>query len=158
MSTIVTKRPVEPGDFYQLPDDKTFDFIDGDLLVRDMSVESSWIAGKILRLVGNYAEDGGLGWVFAADLGCRCFPDLPHQIRKPHLTFVRSDRFSADQIGEGSLRVMPDLVVEVVSPNDTYGEVEEKVEMFHKVGVPLIWVVSPSTRTVRVVRPDKSIS
>ncbi len=45
-------------------------------------------------------------------------------------------------------------MVEVVSPNDLYSEVEEKVLEYLKAGVSLVWVVDPEVRVVRVHRAD----
>jgi Uma2 family endonuclease len=42
----------------------------------------------------------------------------------------------------------PNLAVEVISPGDTVGEVEEKVQMWLEAGTQLIWVVSPKLLTV----------
>ena len=47
-------------------------------------------------------------------------------------------------------------MAEIVSPNDLYYEVEEKVREYRAAGVGLIWVVNPPTRTVLVRRPDGS--
>jgi Uma2 family endonuclease len=46
--------------------------------------------------------------------------------------------------------------VEVVSPGDTAGEVEEKVQMWLAHGASLVWVIYPATRTVTVYRRDGS--
>jgi Uma2 family endonuclease len=119
---------------------------------RKVTVLSSWVGGKIVRLIGSHLDGDQLGWIFPADNGCQCFPDLPNTVRRPDVSFVRANRLSWDQITDGWLRIVPDLVVEVISPNDLAEEVEEKVEMFHKAGVPLLWVVSPTARTVRVLR------
>jgi Uma2 family endonuclease len=48
--------------------------------------------------------------------------------------------------------VVPDLLAEIVSPNDTAREVREKAEMWLGFGVRLVWVVNPDTRTVDVHR------
>lgn len=47
----------------------------------------------------------------------------------------------------------PDLAVEVVSPNDTWEEVDAKVVEWLDAGTRLVWVVAPGTRTVRIHRP-----
>ena len=46
----------------------------------------------------------------------------------------------------------------MISANDLASEVEEKVEAFLGAGVPLIWVINPPTRTVRILRGDGSIA
>jgi Uma2 family endonuclease len=57
---------------------------------------------------------------------------------------------------KGWIRIPPDLAVEVVSPNDTAGELEEKLDDYRKAGVPLVWVIYPEQRKARVFRPDGS--
>lgn len=49
---------------------------------------------------------------------------------------------------------VPTLVVEILSPNDVKQEIDEKVDAYLKVGVPLIWIVDPHDRTILVHRPD----
>ena len=50
--------------------------------------------------------------------------------------------------------LVPDLCVEVISPNDIYGEVDEKVNRYLADGVRLVWVINPRTRSVQVHRAD----
>lgn len=156
INAVAEKTLLTAEDLLALPNMKGFELIDGELVERNASVLSSWIGLKIARFIGDHVGDGQLGWAFGSDNGFQCFPDRPMTVRRPDVSFVRAGRLSWDQIGDGWLRVVPDLVVEVISPNDLAEEVEEKVEMFHKVGVPLIWVVSPTARTVRVLRSDGS--
>jgi Uma2 family endonuclease len=42
----------------------------------------------------------------------------------------------------------PDLAVEVISPSDTYTEVEEKVAEYLQAGAKAVWVVNPRRRTI----------
>ena len=48
---------------------------------------------------------------------------------------------------------VPVLIVEILSPNDTVEEVKEKVDDYRAAGVPLVWVIDPYDRTVKVYRP-----
>ena len=59
---------------------------------------------------------------------------------------------------EGYAEVIPDLVVEVVSPNDSLSEVNDKALMWLSYGVRLVWVVNPSTRSVDVYREGRAAS
>jgi Uma2 family endonuclease len=156
--SIAEKPLVTPDDLLRMPNQKDFELIDGELVERKVSVLSSWIGLQIARLIGNYIVDRQLGWVFGPDNGFYCIPGLPNTLRKPDASFVRMDRLPAEQIGEGWLKLVPDLIVEVISPNDLAEEVEEKIEMFLKAGVPLIWVVSPAGRNVKILRNDGSIA
>jgi len=48
--------------------------------------------------------------------------------------------------------VVPDLVVEVLSPSERRQAVEEKIEDYRRVGVREFWLVSPEAETVEVLR------
>jgi len=55
----------------------------------------------------------------------------------------------------GPIRVAPRLAVEVLSPNDRYGEVQDKVLLYLKAGVHVVWVIDPLVRNVTVYRPGR---
>lgn len=52
----------------------------------------------------------------------------------------------------------PDLAVEVVSPSDTYAEVEAKVEDWLRAGCRLVVVVNPRNQTLKTYRALTDIS
>ena len=56
---------------------------------------------------------------------------------------------------QGWGKIPPDLAVEVVSPNDSADALEEKLDDYQKVGVPLVWVIYPEPRTVKVFRQGR---
>ena len=119
---------------------------------------ASWIGGELLISLGRHCKEHGLGWVFPADNGYQCFPHKPGLVRRADVSFIRRDRVHGGQLPKGWVRIPPDLAVEVVSPNDSYEEVEEKLEDYEKAGVPLIWVISPRSRKGMVYRADGSAS
>lgn len=82
-------------------------------------------------------------------------PDL---VRKPDVSFIRLGRLAGETIPKGWITITPDLAVEVVSPNDTVDKLDEKIQEYQKVGVPLIWVIYPNSRTVRIHRIDATES
>jgi len=52
------------------------------------------------------------------------------------------------------LALVPDLVIEVVSPNDKVSELDEKIDAYLLDGVRLIWVIDPQRRKATVYAPD----
>jgi Uma2 family endonuclease len=156
MNDVTEKTLLTPEDLLALPDQKSFELVNGRLVERDGSVLSSWIGGNVAGLIGNRGDRDRHGWIFGADNGCQCFPDMPNTVRRPNVSYVRAGRLSWDQINDGWLRVVPDLVVEVISPKNLSYVVLEKIAMFHRAGVPLIWIVWPVLHAVRIVRRDDS--
>ena len=85
--------------------------------------------------------------------------NLPGSVRarfvsptSPH--FIRKERLPQGGPAKGHSKTVPDLVVEVVSPNDRYYKVNAKIEEFLAVGVPIVLVVDPEMKVVRLHRPD----
>ena len=99
----------------------------------------------------------GLGHVFTAETGFILRRD-PDTVRAPDVSFVSRDRLSADEIPDGFIELVPDLVVEVVSPHDRRSEIREKVEEWLRAGVRLVWVIYPVTRSADVYRSLDDVS
>jgi Uma2 family endonuclease len=78
--------------------------------------------------------------------------EAPGTVRGPDLAVVRRDRV-VDLHRAGFLRGAPDLAVEIVSPSNKAGEIQEKVSEYLAAGARLVWVVYPQTRTVAVHEP-----
>jgi Uma2 family endonuclease len=72
------------------------------------------------------------------------------------VAFIRKERLP-DPRPRTFAEFAPDLVVEVVSPNDAYSTVREKVEEWLRAGVSVVWVVDPFRRTVEVFRIDAPV-
>ena len=50
---------------------------------------------------------------------------------------------------------VPVLAVEILSPNNTVEEIDEKIDQYLEAGVPLVWIVDTRDRTVTIYRPDQ---
>lgn len=158
MSTITdpTQTLLTPEDVLALPDAVGYELDDGRLVDRNTSVESTYIALKLGRLIGNHADDRGLGLTFGSDLGLRIFPGRPAKFRRADLSYYQLHRFTPEMMTLGLMELAPDLVVEVVSPGDLYYEVDRKVAEYLQAGVLLVWVINPSIQTVHLYRFDGS--
>ena len=108
-------------------------------------------------LMGGHVRLHQLGRVFAAETGFIIQHD-PDTVRAPDAAFICQDRLSADEIPDSYIDLIPDLVVEVVSPNDRRREVQEKVEEWLNAGVRLVWVLYPATRAAIVYRSLKDVT
>jgi Uma2 family endonuclease len=158
MATAIPKQKVTPDQLLAMPDGVSFELVDGELVERHVSVLSSWVEGEVYGILRSYCRSTNETVIWPGTLGCRCFPNSPDKIRKPDVVAVRRERFSADHFPDGFLTIRPDLVVEVISTNDSAYEVDEKIEEYLSVAIPLIWIVNPDTRTVEINRPDGSVT
>jgi len=158
ISSPVAPPPAQftPDELLAMPDAVNYELVDGRLVERHMGLESSEVAVRVLLLLGPHVVGKGVGRLFGADAGYRCFPDDPAKVRTPDLSFIRTGRLPGERAPAGHCPIAPDLAVEVVSPNDLMYEVDDKVLEYLGAGVALVWVVNPRTRTVRVHRPRES--
>ena len=145
---------IEPEDLLRMPEGDRYELIDGIPREKPMGAESDEIASTLNTLLKNFVRQHRSGHVYGSQTGYRCFPGQPKRVRKPDTSFVAAGRLPNDKTPKGDIDIAPDLVVEVVSPNDSYEEMAIRVGDFKSAKVPLIWVVSPETRTVLVRRLD----
>ena len=99
----------------------------------------------------NFIKPRKLGSLTASDSGVWLERD-PDTVREPDIAYFSAERMPPGVRVTGYAEVAPDLVVEVVSPNNTLVEVNDKALMWLSYGARLVWVVHPDTRTVDVYR------
>jgi len=127
-----------------------FELVDGKLIEKQTGYLSNLTAGMV---VGELRAHGA-GAVLP-EQSFRCFPNDPDRIRRPDVACIIASR-AAGISAEGHVTVVPDIAVEVVSPNDLVVELEEKLADYRAAGVKLVWVIDPQSRTVRIQRADHS--
>ncbi|MEW6756014.1 MAG: Uma2 family endonuclease [Candidatus Latescibacterota bacterium] len=101
--------------------------------------------------LAHHVELHDLGTVLAAETGFRLSSD-PDTVRAPDVAFVGQPRLLAAGRVEGFWPGAPDLAVEVLSPGDSFAEVEEKVRDWLAAGTRLVVVANPAQRTLTVYR------
>ena len=156
-----TVRRYTAAELLELSDGAQFELVNGELRERSMSGESSAVASRLVWLLSVIVNEQNLGIVFGSDCSYQCFEDVTHdadRVRKPDVSFIRSGRLTQEQFQKGHIPVVPDLAVEVVSPNENANELEEKLEEYLSAGVKLVWVIHPRTQSVSVHRPEGSDS
>lgn len=102
------------------------------------------VQSRIDRLLGNFVDARRLGWV-VTESGTILERD-PDVVRGPDVAFYSVTR--QPTLPEEYFEIAPDLVVEVLSPDDRRGAVRAKVREYVAAGVRLVWVVDPETQTV----------
>ena len=152
-----TQHRITPDEFLVHPDRDLFELVNGRFVEQKMSMESVWIQGKLFRRIDLFAEERGLGDAYTDGLTYRCFSRLeedPNRTRRPDCSFIRAGRTTSDQFISGYCEVVPDLVVEVVSPTDSYYDIQRRVHDFLAVGCPLVWVINPNSRMAAIYRKE----
>lgn len=150
---ITTQQQMTADDLLKMPDDGfRYELVKGELRkMAPAGYRHGRVAIKLSTRLDQYVMHHGLGVVCAAETGFKLATN-PDVVRAPDLAFIRQERVA--QVGdvEGYWPGAPDLAVEVVSPGDTYTDVQEKVFDWLEAGTRMVLVVMPRRRTVAVYR------
>jgi Uma2 family endonuclease len=141
-----------------LPDDgMRHELVEGELTTTTPAGhEHGEIVFRLTGLLWQFLRDNPIGVAFGAETGFWIGSD-PDTVRAPDVAFVSKDRAAEVTARRGFGRGSPDLVAEVVSPDDTYAEVDLKVDQWLGAGSRLVWVVNPRARKVLVRTPDSTV-
>jgi len=154
----VNERLMTADELMRLPDDgQRHELVRGEL--RTMP-PGGWEHGcegaEITASLVPHVRRRGLGRVAAGDTGF-WLTRSPDTVRAPDVAFVRRERLPSGEARRSYFSGAPDLAVEVISPNDLYTEVDEKVAEWLEHGCQMVLVVNPRRRTVAVHRPGQPV-
>jgi Uma2 family endonuclease len=78
----------------------------------------------------------------------------PDCLLVPDALFITNQSLPLQHSREGYLETIPEIVVEVRSPNDSWPEIERKVQQYLSAGVHVVWVLDPQSQSVRAYQPS----
>jgi Uma2 family endonuclease len=132
------------------------ELVDRTLVEKPLGFQESYLAGEIIRLLGNFVVEHDLGIVTAPDGTLRLMPGL---VRLPDVAFISWNQLPSRKYpNEPTASLIPELAVEVLSVSNTRREMERKLKEYFLAGAQLVWLVDPDTRSVDVhTAPDRFV-
>jgi Uma2 family endonuclease len=100
----------------------------------------------------NFVESHDKGEVLAGEIGIYIRRN-PDTVRMADIVFISHSRMARCK-AEGYLDVAPEIVVEVLSPNDRPGD---KIQDYFSAGVDRVWVLDSRQRCIFVYRTPSDI-
>jgi Uma2 family endonuclease len=114
-----------------------------------------FVAARIHRLLDRFVERKRLGLVVSAETGYRTRRN-PDSVRAPFVAYLSKETLArAEESSETFVPCGPDLAVEVLSPDDRWADMEEKVREYLDAGSKVVWIVNPRTETVHAYEAKK---
>jgi Uma2 family endonuclease len=113
-----------------------------------MGYDESLLTVELLMTLAAFVKRDRLGEVTAPDGTLRLMPGL---VRIPDIAFIA--RKNLPRKGEPRSPIpdlVPDLAIEVLSKGNTKAEMNRKLREYFEVGVRLVWLIDPKTRTAVV--------
>jgi len=109
-----------------------------------------WLVTKILT---EYILRRGTGYMCINDTGI-IVQRNPDTVRGADaILFLQAK--TQGQIKPGYIEDIPNLIVEVLSPEDRPGKTNRRIEQYLRRGIPLVWVIDPEERIVTVYKPNE---
>jgi Uma2 family endonuclease len=135
-------------------EDRLYELVDGVLVQKTAGFKDSVIAGNIATFLNIFVRPRALGMVAGAGGTIQLELNL---VRIPDASFISWERLPGGEIPKEPVPLLvPDLAVEVISPDNTRKEMDEKLQEYFERGVRLVWFVRPKSRVVDVyTAPDQ---
>ncbi len=155
---VALAKTYTPEDLLTMEDGWSYELVDGRLVPLPAWALTNYISGCVSGELFIYNRQHDAGWVLSNGASFQCFGHKPENVRKVNAAFISRDRLSMEQVRtQGHLRVVPDLVLEVISPNDVAYSVHHKIEEWLRVGVKVVWELNPGTKQVYIHCADGTI-
>ena len=155
MSSIEAKR-ITFEKYLKLPEIKQrYDIVDGVMQMAPSPTPThQWIMQRIFLKLNSFVEHRALGVVLVAPVDLMV-QRAPLRTRQPDILYLSAERSGvsgpAELRGLQFLETSPDLVVEVLSPSNSRGDIEERLADYKRIGVLECWLVSPEAETLEVL-------
>lgn len=135
---------------------KSTELVRGRLIVREPpGTYHGLVSARLTHALGSFVFPRHLGFVFGQDTGFK-IESNPDTVRAPDAAFATKERASSIQ-QRGYAVFAPELVAEVVSPDDRPGELLAKVAQWIDAGARLVWVIDPMRGVAHVYSADGSL-
>ncbi len=136
---------------------KVTELVRGRLIVREPpGTHHGALAANLTYYLADFVRRHGSGAIFAQDTGFKIGSD-PDTVRAPDVAFVARERVGVIR-ERGYAELAPDLLAEILSPDDRPAEVLAKVADWLAAGTKIVWVIDPDRRETRVYRRDGTLT
>lgn len=115
------------------------EFVDGEIRERNVGkYEHARVQALLARWFGNHEQEWGAQVVTEQRVRVS-----PTRVRIPDVALLPLGA-QPDVIVDPPL-----LVIEILSPDDTYSDTQERAQDYRSMGVETVWIIDPKTRTGR---------
>ncbi len=157
---VTATRTMTMRDLLAMPDDgKRRWLIDGELREEDMTKRNRFHSAAMAHLTGELyiwwrQQNQSRGEIVCGEAAVQLTDDdstgfgVDAAFVSPEVMLKQSEEFTI-------VFGVPTLIVEVLSPSTRIDDLEEKIDTYLDVGVPLVWVIDPHDKTVTIYRPGE---
>lgn len=146
-----TQSLVSGEELATLPDIGSAELVKG-VIVHKMPTGRlhGFLEALIASLLFNFVYPRQIGQVLSGEVGIYTERN-PDSVRAADVAFISNERLEKVQ-SHSFLDIAPELVVEIMSPDDRWSEIHEKLTEYFATDVLLVWIVDPKLEQIHVYR------
>jgi Uma2 family endonuclease len=152
MTQLKTKLTLE--EFLALPEsDLAYEFINGECVPKYKNEQMSpkffhgSTTGALFILLSIWSQEKGR---VVVEWGIKLTRNQENWIPVPDLTYVSYNSLPVEWLKDEACPVIPELVIEIISPGQTFGDMIEKATHYLQAGIFLVWIVDTISQTITV--------
>lgn len=134
--------------------ERKFELIDGEIVEVSPTELHATLAAKVAGEIYAYLKQHPGGRVGVEPR--HKMPDDDHNALLPDVAFTSAERL-LPMTKRGAVPQMPDLAVEVKSPDDSLIELRQKAAYYVANGARMVWLLIPEKSLVEVYRPNVDV-
>jgi Uma2 family endonuclease len=132
--------------------DRHIELIEGEIVEKMPNEEHGYLVMELGYFLRDYLKRAGFGRV-VTEVRLRIDLDGHSESRLPDLAIFRDGTRPIQTMGH--LTTLPDIVVEVQSPDDSRGMLIDKADLYLAAGIDEVWLVLPHRRMIEVVTRER---
>ena len=152
---LANPRALTDEQFMSLPEDgNRYEYVDGELvIVANSGLEHGYLAVTLSCFLTIFVRNHKLGVTCDSST---VFKMKTGNKRSPDLAIIAKERLQGlKRLPKGFFDGAPDLAVEIISPNNTFEEIHNKLVEYFENGTRLVWVILPDEECVLVYHKPK---
>jgi len=146
-------KPLTLAEYLALPEGETgYELLDGQAIAK-MSPKRfhSRTQKTLLYILEHWCQErGDVAIEWAVTLMRRGQDWVPI----PDVLYISYDRLPRDWLEDGPCPMAPELAIEIISPDQSFGTIVGKATDYLAAGVLRVWVVDPQAKSITVFYPD----
>jgi Uma2 family endonuclease len=149
---LTTERHYTTEDFERLPEGAPYQLIGGELIKMSPSpiLAHQRIIRRLAFRLDSFIEREQLGEIVLSPMDVFLTDEDAYQ---PDLIFVRRENVHLLDPND-RIRIVPDLVVEVLSPSTGSYDYSRKKRIYCESGVREYWIIDPEDRTIEIMEKE----
>ncbi len=150
---MLTTKKLTLQEYLAIPQDDNYcELVDGQAIPK-MSPKRfhSRVTVALCLLFNEWIEDRGeIGIEWAVILKRKGQDWVPI----PDLLYISYDRLSLERFEDEACPIAPELVIEIISPGQSFGDLSEKATDYLQAGVDRVWLIDSHSKSVTIFYPD----